>query len=193
MASKFVVYETYKVDEPEKNYIGKSSIDKIVGRRHYKGSGLRITRAMKKHGRDMFDIRILGEYEKETEAYDAEVQFIENHKPFYNMNAGGKGQPSGENHPLFGVSSWNKGVPCTEHKKNLLRDHNIGKTYSIETNLKKASKGKKNGRFRHDIDTMELIRLREKGLSYREIGDIYGIKRKTVSHRINKIGIADGN
>ena len=50
MASKFVIYETYKIDESEKNYIGKSSLDKIMGKRHHIGDIYGIKRKTVSHG-----------------------------------------------------------------------------------------------------------------------------------------------
>ena len=67
----FVVYETYKKDFPQHNYIGKSSEKKVVigG---YRGTGLHLNNAIKKYGKDGFDYRFLAKFDNEDEAYEYE-------------------------------------------------------------------------------------------------------------------------
>ena len=101
MDKKFCVYETYKIEYPQHNYIGKSSVDR-VSVSGYKGSGSHFKNALEKYGKDAFEIRILAEFDRENEAYEAEEKLIEEMNPYYNIAAGGKGASSGEKNPFFG-------------------------------------------------------------------------------------------
>ena len=101
MDKKFCVYETYKIEYPQHNYIGKSFVDK-VSCSAYKGSGKHLKHAFKKYGKDSFVTRILAEFDTENEAYEAEEKFIEEMNPYYNMAPGGDGFGSGEKNPKFG-------------------------------------------------------------------------------------------
>lgn len=90
----FYVYKTTcKING--KIYIGKASSHK-KNTEKYLGSGKLIQAAIKKYGRDNFEKEILGEYDKELEAYKAEQYFIEkydskNSKKGYNIHSGGCG------------------------------------------------------------------------------------------------------
>jgi|6_EtaG_2_1085325.scaffolds.fasta_scaffold190588_1 hypothetical protein len=87
MDKKFCVYETNKIEYPQHNYIGKASIDSI--RAGYKGGGVLINFAFKKHGKGFFKTTILKEFDTEEEAYVAEVELISSKKPYYNIHPGG--------------------------------------------------------------------------------------------------------
>lgn len=101
MSRKFCVYETYKIDYPQHNYIGKSFVDK-VSCSGYKGSGTHLNSAIKKYGKDSFATRILAEFDTESEAYEAEEKLIEEMNPYYNIATGGIGVGSGEKNPMYG-------------------------------------------------------------------------------------------
>lgn len=89
----FVVYETYKIDEPHKNYIGKTSKDKIE--KGYVGSGKRLKYAISKYGDDKFITRILKEFEIEDDAYIYESQLTPHICGYYNIAVGGRGGQAG--------------------------------------------------------------------------------------------------
>ncbi len=101
MGKKFCVYETYKIEYPQHNYIGKSSVDK-VSVSGYCGSGSHFKNALKKYGKDSFETRILAEFDTENESYEAEEKLIEEMNPYYNIATGGIGVGSGEKNPMYG-------------------------------------------------------------------------------------------
>ena len=98
MDKTFVVYETYKIDEPYKNYIGKTSMQWIKD--GYLGSGTNIKLAMKKYGREMFNLRILKEFDSEAAAYEYETSLEVHKNGFYNIAVGGAGFASGDLNPM---------------------------------------------------------------------------------------------
>tara|TARA_R110000824_G_scaffold266318_1_gene455303 strand:+ start:122 stop:706 length:585 start_codon:yes stop_codon:yes gene_type:complete len=98
MSKTFCVYETYKIDEPHKNYIGKSSLQ-MIKKINYLGSGKHLKRAIKKYGKGMFDIRILKEFDTEDAAYEYEGKLEPHENGHYNISAGGKGGQSGTKRP----------------------------------------------------------------------------------------------
>jgi len=129
MSEKFCVYETYKIEYPQHNYIGKSSVDRVsVG--NYYGSGIHLDHAFKKYGRKAFDIRILVEFDTEQEAYEAEEKLVEEMKPYYNIAAGGKGASSGEKNHQYGKTgelspSW--GIKRSEETRRKISAAKKGK------------------------------------------------------------------
>lgn len=58
-----------------KFYVGKGKTSSVV-RGKYKGSGLRIRRAIAKHGKDAFTAGLLSTHETEEEAYAMEAFFV---------------------------------------------------------------------------------------------------------------------
>ena len=73
-------------------YIGKSKYR--PGYKNYYGSGVYISRMIKTHGKENFKKEILGEYETEEEAFEAEKFYIkeynsQNSKIGFNLSAGG--------------------------------------------------------------------------------------------------------
>ena len=67
-------------------YIGKHSSKHGILKDDYFGSGRLITRALKKYGRKNFERKVLGEYETEQEALEAEREMIEDVKAYINPN-----------------------------------------------------------------------------------------------------------
>ena len=118
MDKKFCIYETYKIDHPQHNYIGKSFVDKISSS-GYKGSGKHLKYAFKKYGRKAFGIKIIFETFSEEDAYAVEERFIEEMNPYYNIYPGGMGAWSGEGNPKFGKGHLMRGEnhPCFGMKR----------------------------------------------------------------------------
>jgi hypothetical protein len=165
----YIVYETYKIDDPSKNYIGKHDNNDDS----YLGSGVYLKRAIKKYGRKLFARKTLMEYELEEEAYEAEIEFIKERQPYYNISPGGLGSGSGWHHTTeakekisiaakqqikrngYSLTEEHKkkirdastvrGVPLTEVHKNKISESHKGKilTESHKKKLSKAHKGKK--------------------------------------------------
>ena len=138
MDKKFCVYETYKIEYPQHNYIGKSSVDR-VSVSGYCGSGSHFKNALEKYGKDFFETRILAEFDTEDEAYEAEEKFIEEMNPYYNITPGGYGTGSGEKNPMYGKTGALKGITGELHPRWGAKD-------SEETRRKKSAaiRGEKN-------------------------------------------------
>lgn len=87
------VYEiTNKVNG--KKYIGKHSTELPFLKDDYYGSGVLMLKALSKYGRRNFSRRVIGQYETEQEALDAEFKEIEkvnayNNPQYYNLCQGG--------------------------------------------------------------------------------------------------------
>jgi len=118
MDKTFCIYETYKIEHPQHNYIGKSWADKISSS-GYKGSGKHLKHAFKKYGKKAFEIKIIFETFSEEEAYAAEERFIKEMDPYYNIYPGGMGAWSGEGNPKFGKGHLMRGEnhPCFGMKR----------------------------------------------------------------------------
>ena len=123
--SKYVVYETYKKDIPHKNYVGKSTEDRVL-KKGYKGSGKLILRAMRKNSWSSYATEILASYDKEEECYEGEKKFIAEMKPHYNLAEGGKGSAAGtmagEKNPFYGKKH-------SEETKLKMRNAKVGSTH----------------------------------------------------------------
>jgi group I intron endonuclease len=72
---------------------GKTYIGKRQGKfdNTYYGSGMILKQALKKYGRQNFKISVLAECDTECELNNAEVVFIEQYNPVYNIAKGGTG------------------------------------------------------------------------------------------------------
>lgn len=81
------IYETTNLVNG-KTYIGKKQgeFDKT-----YYGSGMILKRALKKYGKENFEVIVLSSYNSEDDLNNAEVTFIETRNPCYNIARGGAG------------------------------------------------------------------------------------------------------
>lgn len=161
-------------------YIGqkKGSFNK-----NYFGSGLYITRAIKKYGRENFFVRILCEAESKEELDELEIDFIKrtnaNHDKdrWYNIAAGGSVLAmEKENNPFYGkdhtleakmkISKANKGKKLSQDSIQKMKGtwkkegHPfLGKTHSEETKKKMAESAKKRKGKTHPRSTHIFARL----------------------------------
>ena len=181
----FVVYETYKKDFPQHNYIGKSSEERFTGRNKYRGTGLHLNNAIKKYGKDGFDYRFLAKFDNEDEAYEYEAKMIEEMKPYYNIASGGKGAGSGKRHHWYGKPGWNAGTRSPLETREKIRQANIGKRYSQEVNDKKAQPGKTNPRWRDDLpETKVMLEWKEEnGVGYKKTAEHFGMSKTALMSR----------
>lgn len=90
-----------------KKYIGKRSCKCKIEEDKYMGSGLAITQAIKKHGIENFEKKILLICNSEEEAFEEEEKAIDLVKAwenpmYYNISGGGAGFGSGEGHVFYG-------------------------------------------------------------------------------------------
>ena len=145
MSKTFCVYETYKIDEPHKNYIGKTYLQRIE--EGYMGSGDSITHAFNKYGKEAFSFYILKEFDNEDAAYEYEASLEPNINGYYNIAIGGRGGMAGlvrSNETKRRMSEGKKG-----HQAGM-----AGKNHSAET--RKAMSDAKKGQ-RHSVETREKI------------------------------------
>jgi group I intron endonuclease len=72
---------------------GKSYIGKRKGEfdKSYYGSGMILQKALKKYGKENFEVVILSKYDNEDDLNSAEIMFIESFNPTYNIAKGGTG------------------------------------------------------------------------------------------------------
>ena len=99
---------------------------------YYYGSGLYITRAIKKYGRELFSVELIVEVETEVELHETEIRMISEYKIYYgsgmlyNISSGGESGFRGGHHSARSkmiLSSKNKGRilgPMPESRKILL-------------------------------------------------------------------------
>ena len=181
----FVVYETYKKDFPQHNYIGKSSEERFTGRNKYRGTGLHLNNARKKYGKNRFDYRFLAKFDNEDEAYEYEAKMIEEMKPYYNIASGGKGAGSGKRHHWYGKVGTATGRVMSDEEKAHLRRVNIGKRYSQEVNDKKGSSGTTNPRWRDDLpETSVMLEWKENNnVGYRKTAEHFGMSKSGLMRR----------
>jgi len=196
---KFVVYETIKIEYPEHNYIGKSSADK-VSCSGYLGSGKHFKNAISKYGKNAFEIRILGEYNTEEEAYEAEEKFIEEMNPYYNIAAGGRGVGSGDKNPMYGkkrpaLSELNRqrtGEKSPMYGRSGDKNPMYGKPNPIVAEMNRKRTGKNNPRYGKQVSAYTLEEVKEAILktgSYLQASKLLNITDGAVHRRIKKAGL----
>lgn len=131
------VYEiTNKVNG--KKYIGKHSTELPFLKDDYYGSGVLMLKALSKYGRRNFSRRVIGQYETEQEALDAEFKEIEkvnayNNPQYYNLCQGGN---EGKKNKCFSIYKYKGKHPMifdvesyiAELKENFTKPKN-GSTY----------------------------------------------------------------
>ena len=122
---KYCVYETYKIDEPNKNYVGKSYVRRIIEDK-YLGSGKYLGRAIKRYGRKMFDIRILKEFDTEEAAYQYEEELEPHRNGYYNITIGGRGglRVPGVENAFYGKRHTSATKKLVSDKMSLDKHHN---------------------------------------------------------------------
>lgn len=96
---KHFVYETTNLINGRK-YVGKHSTDLPIDEDNYLGSGRVLMKAINKYGKNNFKREILGVYDTEEEAYEAEKIIIASksadiNAKYYNVSPGGKGNSAG--------------------------------------------------------------------------------------------------
>jgi len=186
------VYEIYKKEAPEHNYIGIHSTVNIDD--GYMGSGTAIKSAISKYGSDSFIKKILVIANDRDDAYRIEADLIESRDPYYNISPGGIGNGVGESHPCYGKSQ-NKGNKRPDVVERNRTGFNKGKVRSRQSEIMKEIShfkgvdfsGEKNGRYRHDIDMNKVLHLLSDGYSVSKASTELGYPNSTVVRRLNKL------
>lgn len=140
-----------------KQYIGDHKIN-FKEKKYYFGSGLLITKALKKYGEQNFIKVILEWFDTKEEAFNAQEKYINEFKTLqpngYNISLKGGNQITGSLSPetiekirkkCKGKSAWNKGKSMSDECKEKMSKSHLGLHHSGETKEKigKGGLGKK--------------------------------------------------
>lgn len=111
-----------------KIYVGKHTTKNPYD--SYMGSGNLIKQALEKYGIENFTKEILFCFTTEEDAFLKEEEIVTqefiNRENTYNIVLGGHGYKSNENHPFYGKTPWNKGVPMSDESKRKVSEHKKG-------------------------------------------------------------------
>lgn len=112
------MYCIYKTTNELNNkiYVGQADMTK-EDFKYYLGSGTKLINSIKKHSRKNFKRELIDFSLTRTGIDKKEIYWIEKLKPHYNILPGGKGTPSGKQHPSFGRKHSNE----TKHKMSLFQ------------------------------------------------------------------------
>jgi len=169
---------TYKTTNTinDKSYYGKHSTTNLED--GYLGSGLNLSRAIKKYGREVFTTEILFFYENTEELNNAEKELITeemiNSNTTYNIAVGGQGGNLGllVNKKISQKTKGVKKGPCSDtHRKNM-RLAKLGYVFSDES-LKRRSTTVK--------EKNAKLTRREKAIGSRSSGEKNGFYNKSHS------------
>jgi len=149
-----------------------------------------LSRAIKKYGKDSFSIQtlVIVENKKQADYYERQLISIKQS----NKEAFGYNCTSGGDYCFLSESSKKR---MSDAKKKWWADHPetigpaLGHKHSKET-LAKFSlqrRGKNNPAYRHDVNTNEILFLKNKGLLWVEIAKILNIHRDTIRNRIKAL------
>ena len=85
-----------------------------------------------------------------------------------------------------GVPSKQKGKKHTEESKKNMSEGSMGKIHTKETKIKLSTlhSGKKNPRYRNDIDINDIKKLIEQGLTRNKIAKLMGTTFRTIDQRL---------
>lgn len=148
------IYETTNLVNG-KTYIGKKQgeFDKT-----YYGSGMILQQALKKYGRENFEVVVLSTYNTEEDLNNAEVMFIETRKPTYNIAKGGTGGDTlaraDEEYKQEVIAKRKQGV------RNAWSNASDEQRKQWSENISKAKKGKatRPADYRHSEEVKQRIR-----------------------------------
>ena len=176
----YVIYETYKLEFPAHNYIGKSTQNRV--NRGYLGSGLILRQGINKYGKDAYGQRILGTYETEEEAFRAEKSFITKMKPYYNLAPGGTGGDTLASEPVR-RAAWIRKLRESPNEGQFKKGYDPRRTGC-------RTRGKDRHNYYTHITNEEIARLHDEGLSERKIATALGCTRGLIQKRMSVMGKA---
>ena len=186
-----IVYETYKKENPNHNYIGIHSTNDLDD--GYLGSGDKLMEGVKKRGKHSYDRRTLVLCETRDIAFDIEDKLVSSMKPYYNIFGGGRGNGVGESHPCYGKSI-NKGNKRPDLSERNRTSFNFGKKRPRQSQIMKDKScfldmdfsGSKNGRYIDGLDVDSIIKMIDDGNSVNKVSKIYGVSNGTINRRLKK-------
>ena len=177
------IYET-------KNLVnGKTYIGKKQGKfdNTYYGSGMILQQALKKYGRENFEVIVLSTYDTEEDLNNAEIMFIDTRNPTYNIAKGGTGGDTlaraDEDYKQEVIAKRKKGM--SNAWRNVSEEHR--KQWG--NNISKAKKGKatRPADYTHSEEVKQ--RIRESNLNATKPKGWLENNRKAAANRKGKTNI----
>ena len=138
-----------------KKYIGQKKFDDRSRWKSYLGSGIALSRAINKYGKENFNREIIAITYSKEESDSVEKKFIKEHHAlesidYYNLSIGGDSGSAGA-----------KYIFSDEHKRKISKG-NKGKHHSDETKQKMsiAQKGKSNPEYKKHLDEIHMQNIK---------------------------------
>ena len=166
-----------------KKYIGQSTFNKNKKWKVYLGSGIILSRAIKKYGKCNFGKEIVAIAYSKEELNSLEIEIIKSHGAlesldYYNLSSGGESGNAGTNH-----------IFSEEHKQKISKS-NMGRTRSDETKQKMSKYLEKIHMKNIKItDQKQILEIRSKyktgEYSQKELAKEYCVSPNTISCVIN--------
>ena len=181
-----------------KKYVGKTTDPERRWKQHKRPNhcpGMAITKAINKYGADNFKFEIIEEVnlDKVNEKEKYWIDYYNAYKgQHYNQRPGGEGFGTGQNHIYFGEE-------LPEEVKEKLSRANSGKKNGFygeshdQENKEIMSKAKENMYLKEEnpnckVDkeqALKIIKDRKGGMTQKELGQKYGVHRKTIQKIVN--------
>jgi group I intron endonuclease len=171
------VYEIYLITNQvnEKIYVGQATRGRVNRfRRHFNdakaGSSLPLHRAMRKYGFDKFTLSLLTTAKSKEDLNRLEVFWIkqlDSKNSGYNMTEGGEG--------------------CTGAVQS--EESRAKKSRALMGKNKGKQVGEKGWRFRHDLDTKQIVDMYLDDKSTGQIGKMLGASKETITSRLVAAGV----
>jgi len=162
------VYVTINLVDGKK-YIGDHSTNKLED--GYLGSGIRISNAIKKYGKENFKRKILEFFDNKEEAFKSQYKWINEYNSLspngYNISPKGGHYMTGSvseetKKKMSELKIGKKRIPFTEEHKKNIKESSIGKIIKDSTRLKisKANKGNQSHKgYMHSEESRDKIKL----------------------------------
>jgi len=185
-------YYTYRVTNllDGRYYIGVHSHSEPVDHSYY-GSGIRIKRAIEKHGRENFTLEVLQYHSTEAAAYEHEKQLLTEEvlsdEKCYNLNVGGHG---GSKPGHVKNKIWHRS-PKSKKTKQKISKTLIGKSYITEEGRNRISVNSRGNTYAMGMTYTHTEEAREK-ISRSRIGIKFSdIHKERIS--ISRRGLGTGS
>ena len=168
--------------------------------------GIVLYHAIRKYGKESFDVATLGTTDTFESAAVLEQMWIHvykssNNKFGYNLTLGGETGPRTELARKH-MSEARTGKPLSEsHKQSIARvtagsgNPFYGKKHTPEARKKisESHSWEKHKDYKHEVSNEEIKNLYESGLSTRQVGKIVGLTGRSIVHRMKILGMPRRN